>query len=60
MTEATAPLGEDMKHELGVLFVHGIGEQPQADTLLRFATPMIKWLRDWLTQPGAHGVSTTL
>lgn len=58
MTEGIAPPGEDMKPELGVLFVHGIGEQPQANTLLRFATPMIKWLRDWLEQPSAHGVNT--
>jgi len=34
--------------KLGVLFVHGIGEQPRGDTLLRFGDPCIAWLERWL------------
>lgn len=37
------------KYPLGVLFVHGIGEQPEGDTLLGFGDPIIRFLRRWLT-----------
>ncbi len=40
------PPAADSPCALGVLFVHGIGEQPQGDTLSRFAEPLIAWLRD--------------
>jgi hypothetical protein len=33
------------KHELGVLFVHGIGEQRQNSTLARFGGSLERWLR---------------
>jgi hypothetical protein len=36
-------------HDLGVLFVHGIGEQKPADTLLQFAGPLCEWLERWLS-----------
>jgi hypothetical protein len=36
------------KHALGVLLVHGIGEQPRGDTLLAFGEPMIQVLGDWV------------
>ena len=34
-------------HKIGILFVHGIGQQPQGDTLLRFGEPFVKWLQEW-------------
>ena len=42
----------DAEHELGVLFVHGIGEQRQGQTLVRFADPISRWLARWLTGGG--------
>jgi len=36
------------RYPLGVLFVHGIGEQPEGDTLLGFGEPIIRFLRRWL------------
>jgi hypothetical protein len=38
--------------ELGVLFVHGIGEQRQGQTLVRFADPISRWLARWLSRGG--------
>ena len=38
------------KAELGILFVHGIGEQKQGQTLIRFADPISGWLAAWLTR----------
>jgi pimeloyl-ACP methyl ester carboxylesterase len=34
---------------VGVLFVHGIGEQHRGDTVLAFGEPLYRWLCDWLT-----------
>ncbi len=31
----------------GVLFVHGLGEQPKSDTLLWFGRPLVDWLERW-------------
>ncbi|MDQ2942901.1 MAG: hypothetical protein M3R21_04425, partial [Candidatus Dormibacteraeota bacterium] len=36
------------KATLGILFVHGIGDQPQGDTLVSFGEPLYQWVRDWL------------
>ena len=36
------------KNRVGILFVHGIGEQPRGDTLRRFGDPCISWLTRWL------------
>jgi hypothetical protein len=36
--------------QLGVLFVHGIGEQLQGETLVRFADPLARWFTRWLTK----------
>ena len=33
--------------DLGVLFVHGIGEQQQYSTLARFGGALQRWLRQW-------------
>ena len=34
--------------DVGVLFVHGMGEQPRADTLVQFGEALQKWLERWL------------
>jgi hypothetical protein len=34
------------RYDLGILFVHGIGDQPRAATLVDFGTPLIEWLSD--------------
>jgi hypothetical protein len=36
--------GKTKDYRLGVLLVHGIGEQPEGDTLLSFGEPLITWL----------------
>jgi transposase-like protein len=41
------------KYDLGVLFVHGIGEQQQYSTLARFGGALQRWLRQW--QDGRRG-----
>lgn len=38
------------RYAVGVLFVHGIGEQPRGDTLVRFAEPIVKWIERWVRQ----------
>lgn len=35
---------------VGILFVHGIGEQRQGETLVRFGEPLFEWLRAWINQ----------
>ncbi len=37
---------EDGRAELGVLFVHGIGEQAQGQTLAQCTEPLLDWWRD--------------
>lgn len=34
--------------DLGVLFVHGIGEQARGETLVQFGEPVLDWVRDWV------------
>jgi hypothetical protein len=41
--------------DLGVLLVHGIGEQAQGETLTKFAEPIVDWIRDWLQRESAVG-----
>src|SRR5262249_45316408 len=36
------------EHNLGILFVHGIGDQPEGNTLLAFGEPLLQWLNRWL------------
>jgi hypothetical protein len=38
---------EDTGARIGVLFVHGMGEQQRGGTLQQFAEPVIQWLRRW-------------
>jgi hypothetical protein len=42
VNEAKAPARADAR--LGVLFVHGIGDQPQGMTLVQFAEPIVRWI----------------
>src|SRR5881392_986705 len=44
-----------MEAKLGILFVHGIGEQPQGQTLWLFGEPMVRWLNSWLKRDRAAG-----
>jgi hypothetical protein len=44
-----APAAEP-KPTLGILFVHGIGEQKPGETLVTFADPISSWLTRWLTR----------
>lgn len=36
------------RYALGVLWVHGIGEQEQGETLTQFGTPVVEWITRWL------------
>jgi hypothetical protein len=40
---------------IGVVFVHGIGSQPQSSTLREFAQPLIDWLALWHETRGIAG-----
>ncbi len=46
-------LPEDAQRaDLGVLFVHGIGEQARGETLIQFGEPVLDWVRDWVRVRG--------
>lgn len=45
---ANDPPGNGTPEKLGVLFVHGMGEQARGDTLLGFGEPVVKFLRRWI------------
>jgi hypothetical protein len=36
------------KPEIGVLFIHGIGEQERGQTLVNMAEPTVEWIDSWL------------
>jgi hypothetical protein len=36
------------KAEIGILFIHGIGEQRIGQTLTEFGEPFCQWINDWL------------
>ena len=38
---------DDSATSVGLLFVHGIGEQKKGDTLVSFAEPLYEWLSRW-------------
>ena len=40
-------VAQDERHDLGVLFVHGIGEQREGRTLTSFTTALYTWLFHW-------------
>jgi hypothetical protein len=52
MTSNTSPSGP--RYHVGVLLVHGMGEQPEGDTLLAFGEPIVRWLRRWFASSPAH------
>ena len=41
--------------DVGVLLVHGIGDHAEGETLLGFGEPLVDWLREWMSGPGANG-----
>src|SRR4051812_19213008 len=43
--------------KLGVLFVHGIGEQKEGETLTAFAEPILWWMREAIRGHGQRAVS---
>ncbi len=50
-------------HELGILFVHGIGNQKRGDTLLAFGGSLASWLHAWVAgasraRTGDRGTAT--
>lgn len=46
------PESFESEHRLGILFVHGIGEQREGDTLVAFGEPLIEWIREWIAGHG--------
>src|SRR5262249_60844226 len=40
------------KAEIGILLVHGIGEQQRGQTLLNIGEPIIQWVQHWLDDMG--------
>ena len=46
---------DDPTKPVGVVFVHGIGSQPQSATVREFGQPLIDWLSAWHTAQGAPG-----
>ncbi|HSB10940.1 MAG TPA: hypothetical protein VLM38_15745 [Blastocatellia bacterium] len=48
---AAADESTSKRFNVGVLFVHGIGEQPHGDTLIRFSQPVVDWVTKWVSQP---------
>ncbi len=43
------------QYDVGILFVHGIGEQPRADTLIRFGDPLCAWIERWCSEMNSPG-----
>jgi len=41
-----AEISSNRRFELGVLFVHGIGQQKKGDTLVRFGEPLVRCIQD--------------
>ena len=42
--------GESKEFDLGILFVHGIGDQRRGGTLVAFVDPLYRCLHRWLTE----------
>ncbi len=40
---------------IGVVFVHGVGSQPQSSTLREFSQPLVDWLHLWHQERGIPG-----
>ena len=58
MTDATATTdlqaSSDAVADLGIVLVHGIGDQREGETLLAFGEPIVEYLRRTVTQARAH------
>lgn len=54
--DADSSNSKSTRYKLGVLWVHGIGEQQPGETLTQFGTPVIAWLRRWLEPDYAKSV----
>ena len=50
MAGATNVQRSRARADLGVLFVHGIGEQLQGQTLVQFADPLSRWFTRWFSR----------
>src|SRR5215467_8023581 len=42
----------DEKAEIGILFIHGIGEPQRGQTLLGVGEPIVEWIGQWLDDIG--------
>lgn len=51
----SSPGSDSDRSTLGILFVHGIGDQPRGDTLSRFGDPVLRWLDRWLEHKNGRG-----
>lgn len=40
------------QYRLGLLFVHGMGEQERGDTITQMGDALTEWLRRWIRPPG--------
>lgn len=45
---------------VGILFIHGIGNQQRGDTLLHFGEPVIRWINSWLEGSSATGTEVRI
>lgn len=46
--------GKEKPYRVGVLFVHGMGEQERGDTITQMGDALTEWLRQWIAHvPGA-------
>src|SRR5258708_35242087 len=52
--------GSAKQHEIGILFVHGIGEQKPGETLVQFGEPMCRWIRRWVDEAIERWSSTEI
>jgi hypothetical protein len=53
--ETATDVSSDHRADLGILLVHGIGEQTRGETLTQMAEPIVAWLRDWLRSEQPEG-----
>ena len=40
------------QYRLGLLFVHGMGEQERGDSITQMGDALTEWLRRWIRPPG--------
>jgi hypothetical protein len=59
MTPNAERLGPNQS-DVGILLVHGIGEQNQGDTLLEIGQPLVTWMREWVRGVNSKWISCGL